>query len=315
MERLGPPPRAAQPHIRPPAVPPAPRPVAPPAPEAAGRHREPPATRLSGLVPLAAGALAAALPAVPAVLSQAPPAAAPTTLVLQASAPDPAAGAPSVLMAPLSPVTADRTPEQPQLRVSDLVKAAGMAEEAQQRIEREGAARCDADLDGLGAVKPWVRDGARFLSCLYDEPTLHGVASRGGNYSDHPSGHAVDLMTGRERGDRIAACVLDNQDELGVDYVIWRQRINYGDGWEPMADRGGATANHFDHVHVSFERSAPDGDPSAGSCDWAHACSGVASWPGRPWVRRRCFISASSTCRRPPIVSSRTARSIARNVA
>nr|WP_250558442.1 hypothetical protein [Pseudonocardia lacus] len=171
------------------------------------------------------------------------------------------------LIAPLAPVPGDAAPEPPQLRVSDLVKAAGLTEAARQRAERESAARCDADLDGLGAVKPWVRAGARFLSCLYDEPTLHGVASRGGNYSDHPSGHAVDLMTGRERGDRIAACTLANQDELGVDYVIWRQRVNYGDGWEPMADRGGATANHFDHVHVSFERSAPDGRPSAELCD------------------------------------------------
>jgi hypothetical protein len=151
--------------------------------------------------------------------------------------------------------------------VSDLLKAAGLAEAAQERAAREDAARCDAHLGGLGAVKPWVRDGARFLSCLYDEPTLHGVASRAGNYSDHPSGHAVDLMTGRERGDRIAECVLANQDELGVDYVIWRQRVNYGDGWEPMADRGGATANHFDHVHVSFERSDPREEPAAALCD------------------------------------------------
>ena len=37
--------------------------------------------------------------------------------------------------------------------------------------------------------------------------------------------------------------------------------------------------------------------------------AGVAAWPGRPWVRRSCFISASKTCRLPPISSSRAARS------
>ncbi len=36
-------------------------------------------------------------------------------------------------------------------------------------------------------------------------------------------------------------------------YVIWRQRYNDGSGWDPMEDRGSITANHYDHVHVSFE--------------------------------------------------------------
>jgi hypothetical protein len=41
--------------------------------------------------------------------------------------------------------------------------------------------------------------------------------------------------------------------------VIWNQRINTGSGWESMEDRGGATANHEDHVHISFERGgSPD---------------------------------------------------------
>lgn len=35
--------------------------------------------------------------------------------------------------------------------------------------------------------------------------------------------------------------------------MIYRQRIDSGDGWERMEDRGGATANHMDHVHISFE--------------------------------------------------------------
>jgi hypothetical protein len=34
--------------------------------------------------------------------------------------------------------------------------------------------------------------------------------------------------------------------------VIWRQRINFGSGWKPMEDRGGVTANHFDHTHISM---------------------------------------------------------------
>lgn len=156
----------------------------------------------------------------------------------------------------------------PELEVAGLVKAAGLAEvaeRARKRAGREAAARCDADLDGLGKVKPWARNAARFLSCLYDEPELGGVAGRAGR-SDHPSGFAVDFMVTRARGDRIAACALANQEELGVEYVLWRQRANYGDGWERMSDRGGDTANHQDHVHISFAHDAPDGDPLATRC-------------------------------------------------
>lgn len=165
------------------------------------------------------------------------------------------------MVANLVPVTATHEPEAPELDVSDLVKAVGLHAIEERRAE----ANCDADLSSLGRVKPWVRDAARFLSCLYDEPDLIGIGQRSRD-SDHPRGLAVDLMTRGEKGDRIAECALDNQEELGVEYVIWKQRINYGDGWERMEDRGGITENHYDHVHVSFERSRGDGTPAAERC-------------------------------------------------
>ena len=260
-------------------------PPAPTRPAPAGRHR---AVARNGMASAAAGALAVALPTIPvgSLLPTPPDAAdaadrAAESVVLRPVGEVGPDTPERRLLATLAPVTADAEPETVQLQVSDLVKAAGLADAArvaeeeeriaqQERIAqeaaREAAAGCDADPSGLGAVKPWVRDGARFLSCLYDEPTLIGVASRSGGTSDHPSGHALDLMTGRAQGDAIAACVLANQDELGVDYVIWRQRVNHGGGWESMADRGDDTANHYDHVHVSFKRSAPGGAPSARHC-------------------------------------------------
>jgi hypothetical protein len=180
-----------------------------------------------------------------------------------------AAGGGTRLLASVVPVEAGEGPGASGLDVSELLKAAGLADVArraeEQRAAREAAARCDVDLDVLGRVKPWVRDAARFLSCLYDRPTLIGVAQRS-RQSDHPSGLAVDLMARGERGDRIAECALANQDELGISYVIWEQRVNYGDGWEPMSDRGGDTENHYDHVHISFDRSAPDGTAVAERC-------------------------------------------------
>jgi hypothetical protein len=59
---------------------------------------------------------------------------------------------------------------------------------------------------------------------------------------------------------------LRNQEALGISYVIWKQRVNYGDGWERMEDRGDATENHFDHVHISFEPGAGSGVPDPELC-------------------------------------------------
>lgn len=58
-------------------------------------------------------------------------------------------------------------------------------------------------------------------------------------------------------GDKVAAYALDHQPDYGIWYVIWRQRYNDGSGWDPMEDRGSITQNHYDHVHVSFEETAP----------------------------------------------------------
>ena len=114
---------------------------------------------------------------------------------------------------------------------------------------------CGLDTGQLGAVKPFVRTAAQFLGCTFGEPTVLGVAGRSGA-SDHPSGRALDFMVDRVTGDRLAACAIRNREELGISYVIWRQRIDTGSGFRAMPDRGGATANHFDHVHVSFKAGA-----------------------------------------------------------
>lgn len=53
-------------------------------------------------------------------------------------------------------------------------------------------------------------------------------------------------------GDRLAEFAVTNREKYRIEYVIYRQRINSGDGWEPMEDRGGITENHLDHVHVAF---------------------------------------------------------------
>ncbi|MCV7000685.1 hypothetical protein H7J34_10820 [Mycolicibacterium alvei] len=75
----------------------------------------------------------------------------------------------------------------------------------------------------------------------------------------HPNGQAIDVMIpnyatpeGKALGDRIVAYALDNADRFSVNHVIFRQQI-YSHGRAPrmMSDRGGPTANHYDHVHIA----------------------------------------------------------------
>ncbi|MGO4957440.1 SH3 domain-containing protein [Luteococcus sp. Sow4_B9] len=88
--------------------------------------------------------------------------------------------------------------------------------------------------------------------------TLYGV--RQDPLPDHPSGHAVDVMIPSYRsnqtlGWQIARDLQSRAGELGIKYIIWDQKIwsvaRSSEGWRPMANRGGDTANHKDHVHVT----------------------------------------------------------------
>ncbi|MBU9765345.1 hypothetical protein FR943_16010 [Mycobacterium sp. TNTM28] len=75
----------------------------------------------------------------------------------------------------------------------------------------------------------------------------------------HPNGLAIDVMIpnymtpeGKALGDRIVAYALENAERWDVNHVIFRQEIHSrGRAPRKMADRGGATANHYDHVHIA----------------------------------------------------------------
>jgi hypothetical protein len=86
--------------------------------------------------------------------------------------------------------------------------------------------------------------------------TLGGTRASAVDPHGHPSGLALDYMTLSDAalGDAIAQYHVAHWDELGVEYVIWQQKIlTSPDGaWKAMADRGSATANHYDHVHVNY---------------------------------------------------------------
>ena len=128
---------------------------------------------------------------------------------------------------------------------------------------------CRSKTPRWGPIKGWVAEAGNLLRCRFGVRAVGGVGSRP-NPSDHPAGLALDFMvgmgaSGTTKGDTLADCALRNKDRLSVKYVIFRQRINTGTGWRPMADRGSPVANHMEHVHISF-RGAPPGSVSAMRC-------------------------------------------------
>ncbi|TMS00805.1 hypothetical protein [Nonomuraea basaltis] len=126
-------------------------------------------------------------------------------------------------------------------------------------------------LNKFGFQEPGGADGLtpRMVSVraeiMQNFPMRYGVGClRPGDPGEHGKGRACDFMMSRggtmaggadaANGDALAAWLIKNGPRIGVMYIIWKQRyydIRSGGGWDPMSDRGGVTANHYDHVHVS----------------------------------------------------------------
>lgn len=221
--------------------------------------------------------LAAAAPLAGSIDAALPTSASPEARLAAEAVPAPAPAIPTQREAPVVEMTAladaariageHATAEVDRQKEEAAAEASAAEERAKQALAgrtlqtSSGSTSCGMSTASLGAVKPWVSDAVEFLGCQFGEPQTLGVGSRG-NASDHPSGLAADFMVGRASGDAIADCALQNMQALGISYVIWQQQINYGSGWQAMEDRGSPTANHEDHVHVSFESSAPSGRPA-----------------------------------------------------
>ena len=84
------------------------------------------------------------------------------------------------------------------------------------------------------------------------------ITSYGGwdAHGEHASGKALDIMTSDvELGNAIAEFLQAHASELHLFDILWRQHIwtpvRASEGWRLDADRGSATANHYDHVTSS----------------------------------------------------------------
>jgi hypothetical protein len=109
--------------------------------------------------------------------------------------------------------------------------------------------------NSAGSVKPVVQAAANaVMSNVSGVTSIGGTRASATDPGGHPSGLAADYMCGSAAGDAVVAYHVAHWDELGVDYLIWKQRMlsSPGGAWKAMENRGSPTANHMDHVHVNY---------------------------------------------------------------
>ena len=117
----------------------------------------------------------------------------------------------------------------------------------------------------INGLQPHVEEARKILKEKFNVAIggyRHGDTDEMG--TGHGDGLALDLMVPEdsELGDKISEYLINNFKELNISYIIWKQNFLsdfnswYGPAWKwnPMSDRGGTTANHHDHVHISFKR-------------------------------------------------------------
>lgn len=125
----------------------------------------------------------------------------------------------------------------------------------------------------LGPVQSHLAQLVNVLGPRFGIQSVGGYRASATDPDGHPAGLAADFMVplnaqGRARGDALATYAMSNAAALKVDYILWRQRIwsttRAAEGWRPMEDRGSATENHEDHVHINV---LPSPGGTAGTVD------------------------------------------------
>lgn len=154
--------------------------------------------------------------------------------------------------------------EDVQQKIDEMEQRKDKVQRLIERYEAEAADRAERAVSSApGNITARMRDvNAEIVSRFGEGYDVH--CYRPDDSGEHPEGRACDYMLSSggavpsdeqvQRGHEIAEWARSNAERLGIMYVIYRQRIwdaRSGGGWESMEDRGGATANHVDHVHIS----------------------------------------------------------------
>lgn len=109
--------------------------------------------------------------------------------------------------------------------------------------------------DGSGieaALQPAAVKVYRAVCAAFPELTSYGGQD---GHGEHVNGQAIDFMTPSHAvGERVKDYLYAHHSEFDLFDIIWAQRIwtieRSGEGFRPMSNRGSATANHYDHVHI-----------------------------------------------------------------
>jgi len=118
----------------------------------------------------------------------------------------------------------------------------------------------------LGPVKPQLTNLVNVVGPMFNIKTVGGYRESATDPDGHPTGLAADFMVpmtpaGKAKGDELVAYAQTHAEELGIDYIIWYQRIwsvdRADEGWRPIEDRGSPTSNHMDHPHINVLPDAP----------------------------------------------------------
>lgn len=119
------------------------------------------------------------------------------------------------------------------------------------------ALRCEVSTGDSG-LKPWVKKVRTFLREKYSLRDSSILGTRPGDPQDHGKGLALDIMIRGEKGWEIADYLTANIHDLNIKYIIWEQQIyaTYRPRWKMMENRGNDTANHYDHIHISFNNGS-----------------------------------------------------------
>ena len=177
-------------------------------------------------------------------------------------APQPAAAKPVPAPAP-PPAPAPAPAATPTPKATTAKPKAAASQPAQSSESDEAAPAASGGISSApcasgSAVERGVDSNAvtvhRAVCALF--PSVRSYGGLRGSGDEHGSGHAIDIMIPSSSvGTQIANWVRANAGALGVSQVIWSQHIwtvqRGGEGWRSMSDRGSATANHYDHVHVT----------------------------------------------------------------
>ena len=126
--------------------------------------------------------------------------------------------------------------------------------EAEKAPEKAGLSDqpCPDGSEIESALQPAAVKVYRSVCATFPELTTYGGQD---GHGEHVNGQAIDFMVPNgDVGQRLADYLYANHAEFDLFDIIWSQSIwtieRSGEGFRPMSDRGSATANHFDHVHI-----------------------------------------------------------------